>query len=78
MLSKAPNNLIATIGENGQFINVIPSLSIVWVRMGDASDDSPVSFTLNNEIWAYLNKLECKPLSVNENELFQKKVKIYY
>ena len=63
MTPDAPNDMIAALGKNGQFINVIPSQQLVWIRMGEAPDNSLVSFTLNNEIWKYINQLDCGSLS---------------
>lgn len=57
MNPNAPADMFAAMGKNGQFINVVPSQNLVWIRMGDAPDNSAVPFTLNNEIWAYLNEL---------------------
>ncbi|MBI5728067.1 MAG: serine hydrolase [Ignavibacteriales bacterium] len=51
----APADMFAALGKNGQFINVIPSLNMVWVRMGDAPDNSLVPFLLNDRIWQKLN-----------------------
>lgn len=55
----APADMIAAMGKNGQFINVVPSQGMVWIRMGDAPDNSPVPFLLQNKIWQYLNRLPC-------------------
>lgn len=55
----APNDMIAAIGKNGQFINVVPSENLVWIRMGDAPDNSLVPFLLNDQIWDHLNNLPC-------------------
>jgi len=53
----APIDLISALGKNGQFINVIPSQNMVWIRMGNAPDDSPIAFPLNNKIWKYIDAL---------------------
>jgi CubicO group peptidase (beta-lactamase class C family) len=53
----APKDMIAALGKNGQFINVVPSLNLVFIRMGDAPDNSMVPFTLNEEIWKRLNRV---------------------
>lgn len=55
----APADMIAAMGKNGQFINVVPSQGMVWIRMGDAPDNSPVPFLLQNKIWQYINQLPC-------------------
>lgn len=65
MAPDAPSDMIAALGKNGQFINVIPSLNIVWIRMGDSPESTDVSFLLNNQIWTYINRLSCEE-SVNE------------
>lgn len=51
----APADMIAALGKNGQFINVVPSMNLVFIRMGDAPNNSMVPFTLNDEIWKRLN-----------------------
>jgi hypothetical protein len=53
----APPDMIAALGKNGQFINVVPGMDLVFVRMGDAPDDSMVPFQLNEEIWKRLNRV---------------------
>lgn len=77
MFPNAPDDMIAALGKNGQFINVIPSENMVWIRMGDAPDESLISFTLNNEIWEYLNDLVCEPLAVEEQTAFESNVILY-
>ncbi len=64
----APNDMIAALGKNGQFINVVPSENIVWVRMGQMPGNLLVPFTFNDEIWKHLNALDCIPLSSTEQE----------
>ena len=44
MNPSAPNDMIAALGKNGQFINVVPSMKLVFIRMGDAPDNSMVPF----------------------------------
>jgi CubicO group peptidase (beta-lactamase class C family) len=51
----APADMFAALGKNGQFINVVPSQNLVWIRMGDAPDNSLVPFLLNDKIWQRLN-----------------------
>ena len=55
----APSDLIAAIGAGGQFLNVVPSQNLVWLRMGDEPTTSLVPFLLNDQIWEYVNDLEC-------------------
>jgi CubicO group peptidase (beta-lactamase class C family) len=64
----APSDMIAALGKNGQFINVVPSQNLILVRMGDAPDSSyevPVEF--NNDIWKKLNELMCTQTAVEEH-----------
>jgi hypothetical protein len=53
----APKDMIAALGKNGQLINVVPSLGLVFIRMGDAPDNSLVPTTLNNQIWERLSNV---------------------
>lgn len=55
MTPSAPPDMIAALGKNGQFVNVVPSLGLVFVRMGDSPDNLLVPFLLNEEIWQRLN-----------------------
>lgn len=60
----APDDMISAMGKDGQFINVIPSLNMVWIRMGESPDNSLVPFLFNNDIWQYINQLECEATGV--------------
>jgi CubicO group peptidase (beta-lactamase class C family) len=51
----APSDMFAALGKNGQFIDIVPGQNLVFVRTGDAPDNSQVPFTLNDEIWQKLN-----------------------
>lgn len=62
----APADMYAAIGKNGQFLNVVPGEKMVWVRMGEAPENSDVPFLMNNEIWKYLNRLSCTPQALNQ------------
>jgi hypothetical protein len=56
----APADMYAAMGKNGQLINVVPSMNLVMVRVGDApGDNGEVPITFNNDIWFYLNKVIC-------------------
>lgn len=61
MAPNAPADMFAAMGKNGQFLNIVPSQNLVWLRMGDAPDDSDVPFLLNDQIWTYVNALTCTP-----------------
>ena len=51
---RAPDDLYAAIGKNGQIIDVIPSENMVVIRMGEAPDSSLVPTDFHNEMWGYL------------------------
>lgn len=57
----APTDMYAALGKDGQIINVVPSMNLVWIRMGEApgSGASLVANVLSNDIWGYLNDMEC-------------------
>ena len=56
--------MIAALGKNGQFLNIVPSQNIVLIRMGDNPDNTLVPINFNDDIWAYINNLEHYPSSI--------------
>ena len=65
----APSDMIAALGKNGQFLNVVPSQNLVWIRMGDAPNSNQVPYTLNDSIWQKLNQVMCTPNRIEEKKL---------
>ena len=58
LASNAPEDLIAGIGKNGQFLDVVPSQNLVIIRMGEAPDtDDLVPINFHNEMCSYLNDI---------------------
>ncbi len=55
----APNDMIAALGKNGQFLNVVPSQNLVWIRMGESPDAVQVPYLMNDVIWQYINAFKC-------------------
>lgn len=51
----APMDLVAGMGKNGQFVEVIPSKNLVVIRMGEAPDGSLVPIIFHNEMWEKIN-----------------------
>ncbi|WP_167608565.1 serine hydrolase domain-containing protein [Maribellus sediminis] len=51
----APEDLIVAAGKNGQFLDVIPSMNMVVVRMGEAPDEAQVPIIFHNQMWQKLN-----------------------
>ncbi|MEY4603364.1 MAG: hypothetical protein RIT43_656 [Bacteroidota bacterium] len=62
----APSDMISAIGSGGQFLNVVPSQNMVWLRMGDEPGNSLVPFVLNDQIWEYVNDLVCATSEMEE------------
>lgn len=62
----APPDMFAALGKNGQLLNIVPSMNLVFVRMGNAPDNSLVPFLLNNQVWEKLNKVICNPTTSTE------------
>jgi len=66
LFPNAPDDTYAALGKDGQFLNVVPSENIVWLRMGEEPTNVPVPFLLNDQIWEFINDLECE-LNTTEN-----------
>jgi len=62
----APTDMFAAMGKDGQFLNVVPSEKLVWVRMGNAPNGLPVPYLMNDKIWEYINNLSCTSNVNNE------------
>ena len=59
LFQSAPADMFSALGKNGQFVNVIPSQNMVWIRMGDNPDNSLVPFLFNEDLSKYINALSC-------------------
>jgi CubicO group peptidase (beta-lactamase class C family) len=66
----APSDMFVAMGRDGQFLNVIPSQQMVMIRMGEAPDNLPVPLLLNDNIWKYVNELQCAT-TATENKLYE-------
>ena len=64
----APADMFAALGKNGQFIDIVPSQNLVFVRMGDAPDNVMVPFMMNEQIWQYLNRIMSPSTSVTRDQ----------
>ncbi|MFM7721728.1 MAG: serine hydrolase [Bacteroidota bacterium] len=70
MFPNAPLDVYAALGRDGQCLNVSPSEGLVFIRMGNAPDNSLVPFLLNDQIWEKLNYVMCTPVVENSEENF--------
>jgi len=82
MLSNAPDDLIAALGKNDQKIHVVPSKGWVVVRQGnDAGYTGPgggqVPIYFDNDLWKYLNQLECTPVAITDVFVNEPVVKVF-
>jgi CubicO group peptidase (beta-lactamase class C family) len=74
----APADLIMAIGAAGQFLNIVPSQNLVFVRMGSTPLGLPeFSYQMNDKIWEYINDLECNANGMSENSNNNNLVKIF-
>jgi CubicO group peptidase (beta-lactamase class C family) len=69
--------MFVAMGRDGQFLNVVPSQQLVVVRMGNAPSDLPVPYLMNNEIWRYINNLECTTTSAWDRQYDIPPLKIF-
>lgn len=72
----APVDMISAIGSGGQFLNIIPSQNLVWLRMGEEPSNSNVPFLLNDQIWEYVNDLVCSTTGMDEGN-FEHQIHLY-
>jgi len=63
----APSDMIAAIGKDGQFLSIVPSQNLVWLRMGNSPNNVPVDFLLIDYIWYYINNLTCNSATISNN-----------
>jgi CubicO group peptidase (beta-lactamase class C family) len=75
--ANGPADMIVAMGRDGQFLNVVPSQQLVMLRMGNAPSNLPVPAFMNNEIWKYLNNLECGATRVRERQQEDGGVKVF-
>jgi CubicO group peptidase (beta-lactamase class C family) len=68
IMPNAPEDMVSGLGNNGQFLNVVPSQNLVLIRMGENPDGSLVPFLMNDKIWEYMNALNCGDTYIAENE----------
>ena len=72
----APADMISGIGKNGQFVQVIPSLNMVWIRMGESAGTNSVPFAMSNDIWKKINLLNCNLTDIKNNFQGEKTIQI--
>jgi len=73
----APNDMYAALGLNGQFINVVPSQNLVYIRLGESPGVGEVPLAMNDTIWQMLNAAMCSTASIDESSLSSKNLEVY-
>lgn len=70
LLPEAPADLVSGVGKYCQYVNVVPSMNLVLVRMGMDPNGigSLVPTVLNNEIWRRLNGIMCSITQILPSE----------
>ena len=78
LMPDAPADMIAALGKNDQFLNIVPSSGIVMIRMGNPmySTTEVPNFT-NDSIWVRLNDVFCNVTGINEVKSYQNNFIIY-
>jgi len=68
LMPEAPDDMFCALGKNGQYINVVPEMNLVLIRMGDAPAGVAglVPTVLDNEIWRRLNGVFCGTVGINK------------
>ena len=61
-----PTEMFSAIGRDGQYICVVPSENLVWIRMGENPDELSVPILMIDEIWELINALPCDPNVIGE------------
>jgi len=77
LMPHAPDDMIAALGKNGQYVDVVPSLGMVVIRMGNAPGEGEVSLTLNDLIWEHISGLDGSITSTEENRYGISNLTIY-
>lgn len=67
IMPSGPSDLIMALGKDGQMLNIVPSMNLVYVRMGDAPGTAEVPLFFNDTIWQKLNAVMCTGVGMQEN-----------
>jgi CubicO group peptidase (beta-lactamase class C family) len=57
LANNAPDDLVAGMGKDGQFVEFVPSQNIVVIRMGEAPEDSLVPTEFHNDMWSKIAEI---------------------
>ena len=58
LFPNAPMDMFSALGKNGQSIHIVPSMNLVFVRIGNAPNDyGDVAITYGDDTWKYLKRV---------------------
>jgi hypothetical protein len=70
LIPNAPADLFAALGKNDQKIYIVPSKKLVVIRQGNSAENVVSALSnFDNNLWDYINKLNCESMSLKELEL---------
>jgi len=71
MTSSAPTDMYSALGKNGQILNVVPSMKLIMIRLGDppAAGSVFVPNFFNDTLWQKFNAVLCNVSAVEEPEI---------
>ena len=55
VVRNAPDDMYSALGKNGQIIDVVPSMGLVIIRMGNSADDDLVPIQSHDLLWERIN-----------------------
>lgn len=53
----APVDMIAAMGKNAQYLNIVPSEGLVMVRLGESPNNELVPLNFQEDLWQHINKV---------------------
>lgn len=78
LIPNAPADTYAALGKNDQKIYIVPSSNMVVIRQGNTAEG--ITFALSNfdnNLWDYINKLNCNSVSLEEEVDVLQRVRLY-
>lgn len=61
LAQNAPEDMIAAMGANGQFLQLVPSQNLIVVRMGETPGNSATGVSYNEDMWEKINGFVSTP-----------------
>ncbi|WP_338768253.1 serine hydrolase [Bernardetia sp. ABR2-2B] len=79
MIPNAPSDMIAALGANDQKIYVVPSQSLVVVRVGNSAESGQLNAlsSFDNQLWGRISNLSCDNPVLSSDDTLQENMKVY-